>query len=501
MLGAQPSVHVTLPPLEERDWLIARTAELIQAFGFRGYVQAPLLEPTPEFFPDPWAGGEASVRRVLLRLLRYAAAACAIHGRRATRSDAGRPPASSDLELDELEVEVVLHSSDPSRRGEVVGQPPVMRGHDATAWFVRLEGRRARFAVEEVALREPENLVPALARAVAHCVRVVHRLPTTHDLPGQRLIDLAGFALGFGLLTTDASQRFYARSAGGFRATRAEVRVGALSVQDMSFLLAMQAHARGLDRRARKRLLDRLQPNQAGFVREAWDVIEKAEALGKPLRERLGIPAPGTWPVAPSLEQILGGPISSRGRVGDSREDEEDDGEHDEAEAEDDPAASRSIEQRRDLDRGVVGLNAGKAVFRIERNASLRMAKLLGLPILLLGGMLSRGGFGIELPMHIVMPSAIGVAIVGLAIGSMFTDRRCSEPKCGRALTVEDEVCPLCGGTVMGVIHGPDERLGAEEELVRQGKVGPDGLLVVEDESESQSMVMPPSATKVEPTE
>lgn len=476
MLGVEPQAHVTLPPLEERDWLIARTAELIAAFGFRGYVQAPLLEPTPEFFPDAWAGGEASVRRVLLRLLRYAGFAC-----------------SADRKLGELEVEVVLHASDPARRGEVVGQPPTIRGQDPNAWFVRLETRKggggasrvAHFAVEELALREPENLVPALARAVAHCVRAVHELSTPLDLAGQRLIDLAGFALGFGLLTTDASHRFYSKAAANLRLTRAESRLGALSTQDLCFLLAMQTHARALDRRGRRRVLDRLQPNQAGFVREAWSAIEKAERLGSPLRERLGIPDPAAWPAAPSLAKILGEPISSRGRVLDSgpheHEDEEAEDEDDESEADEaDPSASRSLEQRRDLDPGVVGLNAGKAVFRIERSAGKRMAKLLGMPILMLGGLLSQGSLGVEVPMHIVMPAALGLAVAGLAVGSLFTDRRCSEPKCGRALTVEDEVCPLCGGKVMGVIHGPNERLGAEEDLVRDGKVGADGLLIAD---------------------
>ncbi len=469
MLGAEPMTHVTLPPLEERDWLIAQTAELIAAFGFRGYVQAPLIEPTPEFFPDPWAGGEASVRRVLLRLLRYAGSACA-----------------ADRGIGELEVEVVLHSSDLARRGEVVGQPPILRGQDAQAWFVRLDSRAgsrvrvAHFAVEEVALREPENLVPALARAVAHCVRVVHHKLTPPDIAGQRTIDLAGFALGFGVLTTDACHRFYTRSAGGMRSTRAESRLGALSVQDMCFLLAMQTHVRGLDRRERRRVLDRLQPNEAEFVREAWKVIEKADRLGTPLRERLDIPEPASWPAAPKLAQILGAPISSRAREAEPANAEDEPGEDED----DDPEASRSLEQRRDLDPGVLGMNRDKPVFRVERSAARRMAKLLGLPILLLGGLLSRGSFGVELPMHIVIPAALGVALVGMAIGSLFTDRRCSEPKCGRALTIGDEVCPLCGGTVMGVIHGPDERLGADEDLVREGKVGVDGLLISKQKSD-----------------
>lgn len=472
MLGAEPQAHVTLPPAQERDWLIARTAELVSAFGPTGYVRAPLLEPTPEFFPDAWAGGEASVRRVLLRLLRWAAAAC-----------------SPGRGLADLEVEVVLHASDPARRGEVVGQPPNLRGQDPKAWFVRLDAREgvAHFAVEEISLREPENLVPALARAVAHCVRAVHGLVTPLDLAGERLIDLAAFPLGFGLLTTDACVRFYARSSGGFRSTRAESRLGALSIQDMSFLLGLQTHVRGLDprgfdRRARKRLFDHLQPNQAGFVREAWALLEQSDRLGKPVREQLGLPPPASWPATRPLADLLGPPISSRGLV--RAEGDADDADDDDAS----PAASRTIEQRRDLDPGVVGINEGKPVFRIERNASLRLAKLLGLPILLLGGLLSRGSFGIELPMNIVMPSAIAVALLGLGIGSFFTDRRCSEPKCGRALKVDDEVCPLCGGTVMGVIHHADERLGAEEELVRQGKVGADGMLI-DDEDDAEPEV------------
>lgn len=461
MLGAEPQAHVTLPPAPERDWLIARTAELVASLGHVGYVRAPLLEPTPEFFPDAWAGGEASVRRVLLRLLRWADAACA-----------------PERGLGELDVEVVLHPSDPARRRDVIGQPPPLRGQDPKAWFVRLdtasgESGVAHFAVEEIALREPDNLVPELARAVAHCVRATHGLPTPLDVAGQRLIDITTFPLGFGLLTTDACVRFHTRASGGFRSTRAESRVGALGIQDMSFLLGLQTHVRALDRRARKRVLAHLQPNQAEFVGEAWHLLETADRLGKLVREQLGVPPPDRWPAARPLAVLLGPPISTRPRAPADAEDDDEDALDDES-----PAASATIEQRRDLDPGIVGLNAGKPVFRIERNAALRMAKLLGVPILLLGGLLSRGSFGVDLPMHIVMPSAAALALLGLGVGSFFTDRRCSEPKCSRALDVDDEVCPLCGGTVMGVIHDARERLGAEEELVRQGKVGPDGMLI-----------------------
>jgi hypothetical protein len=450
MLGAEAEPkNVTLPPAAEREWLVEQTASLLAADGWGRYVRAPLLEPTAEFFPDRWAGGEASVRRLLLRLLRYAG-----HG--------------------ELDVEVVVHDADLARRGEVVGKPAPMRGSDPVAWFVRRDGNTLHFACEEEALREPENLVPALARAVASAHRVVAKLEQPDN---QRLIDLTGFALGFGLLTTDACQRFYAKSAGGFQTTRSQFRLGALSVQDMSFLLALQLEARGYDRRQRKRVLARLQPNQAGFVREAAAYLAR---LDPPVRTRLGIPTPDHWPAAPNLEQLRGPLVDPRKAspeqlvAGSGVFDVASEDDDEEEEAEDEPE-----ERRRDLDQGIRAANRGKPVFRIERRAALRMAKLLGLPVVLLGVLFSRGGnYGIEIPTELIMPVALGLAVLGLAIGSLFTDRRCSEPKCGTKLREQDQVCPLCGGVVMGVIHHPRERLGAEEELVRTGKVSAEGLVV-----------------------
>ncbi|GEM_PF-1103168 len=462
MLGANPNPReVTLPPARERDWLIGQTAALLRHDGWRSYALAPMLEPTPTYFPDRWVGGEPSVVRLLRRLLRYAG-------------------------HDDLEVLATLHDQDPARRGEVVGKPAMMRGKDPNAWFLRVREGRVYFAVEEIALREPENLVPALARAVAHAHRALVGLPTPEGLPGQRLIDLTGFTLGFGLLTTDASQRFYSQSAGGFRATRAEARLGALSVQDMSFLLALQAQTRGLDRRARRRLLSRLQPNQAGLFREAQTWLE---TLSPDVHERLGLPAPNHWPAPPRLEDLTrplspgGKPAPSEAELGPEvsgvygeldEADEYDDDETDESESEEE---DDEHEQRRDLDRGIRDANRGKPVFRIERSGALRTAKVLGFPVLMLGGLLSRGNFGVDVPMHIVMPVAAGLAVAGLAIGALFTDRRCSEPKCGTKLRVEDETCPLCAGMVMSVINSPKERLGAEEELAAEGKIDANGLV------------------------
>jgi hypothetical protein len=447
MLGAEAQTqHITLPPPPEREWLLSQTAELLARDGHAAYLRAPILEPSPVYFPDHWGGGEASVRRLLLRLLRYA----------------GHPG---------IDVEVVIHEEDPARRGTVQNKPAPMRGKDPVAWFVRREGEVLHFACEQAILREPENLVPALARAAAHAHRVIRKLDNPDN---QRLIDLTGVALGFGLLTTDACQRFYAKSAGGFRSQRAEFRLGALSVQDMSFLLALQLAARGADKRAVRKLLGGLQANQAAFVREA---LAWLSSMDVPVRERLKLPPPERWPAAWDVDALTG-PLDDPRQTISSSDEPAGSGVFDDDARDEDDDEEQADEPRRDVDRGIALANRGKPVFRIERSGARRMAKLLALPVVLLGFLFSRGEFGFDVPMEIVMPVAAVLALVGLGVGSLFTDRRCSEPKCGSKLGVDQTTCPLCGGVVMGVITDPKQRLGAEEELRRTGKVSRDGLVV-----------------------
>ncbi|MBA3546890.1 MAG: hypothetical protein H0T76_10435, partial [Nannocystis sp.] len=61
-----------LPPLEDRRWLLEQLRALVVARGAGPLTTALLVEPNPRFFPDRWGGGEASMRRLLLRLCAYA---------------------------------------------------------------------------------------------------------------------------------------------------------------------------------------------------------------------------------------------------------------------------------------------------------------------------------------------------------------------------------------------------------------------------------------------
>lgn len=398
-----------LPPAPARAWLLEQLAALVKSCGVGPLCGAPLIEPIPEFFPDPWAGGEASVARVAKRLLRYAG-----------------------IEDKPVLVAVVDEGNAPA----------------AVSGGVSFEGLRQgtlEFAVQTAAMRDPMVLVPAMARAVAEAYRRVHRLPIGTDAPQQRLVDVTAVYLGFGLLTANAALRM-AGSGGGWgrRSTRTRTRLGVLDPQSVGFLLATQLHVRGVEGKERRAVLRKLEANPAAFVRAAEPVLA---SLQPTVSEQLGLPPREHWPPAPELA-VLTAPFSDAG---------------------DDDEAAR--EERKDEDRGVQGMNAGRPVFRVERSKALRLAKMLALPTVLLGMAASRMQVGdMHFPTWEATAAGAVLGVLGLGVGRMMPDRRCSEPKCGQTLDTEMTVCPRCGGTIMGVIHHPRERLAAEEALARKSE-------------------------------
>jgi hypothetical protein len=411
-----------LPPQDDRRWLEGEMAALVAARGPAPLINALLLEPTPRYFPDRWGGGEASVRRLFRRLANYA---------RLT----SRP---SGPELPERAVKITIYDADPVKRGEVIGKPPA-RGHqELSSWLVSATASELKIGVEASALADPSAFVAAAARVVAHAWRVVHDLPLK-DAYDPR-IDVTAVYLGFALLTADAALRFTSRTATGTVANRkTPLRVGSLPPQAVCYLLAAQAHVRVLERSERARIARSLQANQAAFFRHAYAAIER---MDPPIAAQWHIPPREHWPAPPSLPALTA-PLSG-----------EDDGDEPEA--------------RRDEDPGVAGLNLGKPVFLIDRSMAPRLGRVLFMGVLMLGGVVggmspNRSGTS----MGIVAAAALVLGLLGLTVGRLVRDRRCSEPKCGAPLKPTDKICPRCSGTIAGTIAHPRERLAAEEALHR----------------------------------
>jgi hypothetical protein len=402
--------EILLPEPDDRQAILDALAGLVTRRGYEHLALAPLIQPDAKHFPDKWAGGEASVRRVALRLMLYA-----------------------DLDL---EPRVVVEDD--------VGLGPMSPvGVGSAGWFYKMDAGQPVIKVRESSLRDPFVLVPALARAVTAAFRVHHGLALRDPEQEERFVDLTAIYLGFGLVTLPAVIRHHTTRTGA-RPRSAVSRVGAVDPRALSFALAIVLAVRGTDARGRKAIRAVLGDNPAAFIAaaDAW-----LATLKPPLLERLGIPDRATWPDPPALSQLTA-PLP-----------------------EDDPAMSQ--EQRRDEEKGVTGMNAGKPVFRVERSKALRMAKLLGLPVLLLGMLFGRAQMGIEIEMWKAASLAAVLALVGLAIGRLLPDARCSEPRCNETLSPEATTCPRCGGTIAGVIHHPRERLAAEDALARSAANAP----------------------------
>lgn len=407
-----------LPPQDDRRWLVDQTAALVAARGAGPLATAILVEPSARHFPDRWGGGEASVRRLLRRLCAYAGL--------------------------ERVVRVTVHDADPTKRGEVAGKPPPRNNQELQAWIVGVTASELKVGCEAIALADPSAFVAAAARVVAHAWRLAHQLPVSD--PYDPRIDVTAVYLGFALLTADAALRFTSKSATGTVANRrTPLRIGSLPPQAVCWLLAVQVHVRDLDRAERTRIARALQANQAAFFRHAYAAIERMDPA---IAIQLKVPPREHWPAPPSLAALTA-PLPG--------EDDDD-----------------APEDRRDEDRGAAGLNVGKPVFLIDRSMAPRLGRVLFMGVLMLGGVATRMSPNQGLGMGMIAAAAIGLGLLGLIIGRLLRDRRCSEPKCGAPLTPDLKTCPRCGGTIAGTIAHPRERLAAEEALHRARAAEPE---------------------------
>lgn len=419
MLGAEPLAdEPLLPEAQEREFIETIMVALIKRHGFTPLVTRPIVEPTPEFFPDPWTGGTAGLAIAIRRLCMHA-------GLR-----------------DRVVTVELVKDDDPA------GALP-----DDRQVHLEPSGDRIEAFVLNQIVSDRLGVMAASARAVANLYQreekiELHRVKGAPDRSVVRRAiaesDIVSVYLGLGVLTTEASLRHMSKSAGGMRSNRSTARQGALSPQGMAYALAIQARVLDLAPPDIRAIGKHMQPNKRAALKAGMQKLGDAQVV----RERFGVPTDeATWPDAPYLEDLTV-PFTDQVVV---------------EEAEDD--------EQPEEDKGIRDQNVDKPVFRVERSLAPRLVKVLGMGSLMLGGVVTRmsnGGLDISMPQ--VMMGAAALAVVGGGIGLLIKDVRCSEPKCGMKLTEEMTTCPLCGGTISGTIKNPKERLAAEDALARKSE-------------------------------
>jgi hypothetical protein len=265
-----------LPSADEQSWLLDALAKLIAERGSETFLEAPLLEPTPACFPDPFTRDLDAVRALTRRLLHYA-------------------------DLADLRLQVQAYGMPQTAEGQSA-LPFGCRYTGAVAWFAGIEAGECLFGVHVGSLKDEELLVGTMCHEIAHAWRCHHGITGTDRDLEECLTDLTTVYLGFGILTTNTAYRYRQTTVEWSHATG-----GYLGPKAMSYLLAAQVMARGTRPEERRSVRRLLEPNQADFFAAACEQLEADTTLTR----RLGLRASGPRP-AKTIQRPAPPPIAPR---------------------------------------------------------------------------------------------------------------------------------------------------------------------------------------------
>lgn len=389
-----------LGPIQQE--LMGELATLIAQGGTWRFLHARVVAGDASHYPDPWEPNRLGVARVIGRTLwhAYLTVDAVLEDARLPRDPGGKLLRNTRVELADIDASSVLFALLDVGNDDVAGAVSHEVGRAYVGWLAR-NG---------------------------------HPFRTAEDgLPDAMVGSLATVYLGLGVIAANAA--FYSRSDGHVIAQSAYhehqiVRSGGLEVDDLAFLLAVQATVRDDVLFA----LETLRPTQAELVVKWREVLDDHE---DELRHMLGIvdaPDLDTAPTRPDEPAA----VSCRGQIEESR-----------------------------LDKA----NHGQTVFRFgESRAGLgapvgAIAGLFG-SCLLVGIAVAVAPELIPVPLRVIL--VLGVSVFCAAWGSARSGGRKHYWRCASCrgfLVVADEECKTCGGRIVGTVAHPNDRLDREDEM------------------------------------
>jgi hypothetical protein len=382
--------------------LVAELATLIARGGAWRFLRAAVVAGDVSHYPDPWHASREGVARVVGRTLwhAYMTVDATVEDVRMPADSGRRLLRDTQIELADVSASSVLFALQALGNDDVAGAVSHEVGSAYVGWLAR-NG---------------------------------HPFRTVEDgLPDPALGSLATVYLGLGVVAANAA--FYSRSGGHLIAQSAYhehqvVRRGGLDVEDLAFLLAVQATVRDDVLPA----LDTLRPTQAELVAAWREVLDDHE---DELRHMLGVVEPVDLDTAPTRPEAPP-PVVSRGEI-----------------------------EERHLDKA----NHGRRVFRFRE-----VRRGLGAPV---GAMLGLFGGGVLVaiavaiaPSLLPIPARAGLVIAAGVVCAAWGSVRAGGKReywrcasCRGFVTELDEECKTCGGRIVGPIANPNDRLDREEEL------------------------------------
>lgn len=236
-----------LPTLEEQTWLIEQVSAFIRTSGPDRFLNWPIVEPTPRFFPDPWSFSHRGLDRLVRRLMQYAS-------------------------MEHLDLEIVTYletdhlSTSPGPHRSTAG------------FFVEIKDSKCIFGFNEESPSDAEYMAGVMAHEVAHAYRTYHHLVSSSVTSEEEecITDVTTACLGFGILAANNSFRYRTEgwNVGGWTYHSWSARqTGYLPPQAFAYLLALQIVARDLPSTEGRQLVSQLETDQAAFAKSALDEI------------------------------------------------------------------------------------------------------------------------------------------------------------------------------------------------------------------------------------
>jgi hypothetical protein len=203
---------------EQQRWVDSSFLRLAAILGSQRLLQATVILPTPEHFPDPYDGSENSLQLIFERV-------------------------ATAMQVDPSDIEVTLFAGadDISKRLIPYWEGPTsgaagLYHHDPTT--------KPHISINEKQLKDPMALVAVLAHELGHIILLRPGLVPRDDPDMEPLNDLLTVFLGFGIFTANSAFYFKQYTSGRTQGWSAG-RLGYLSEELFGYALARFAFERG----------------------------------------------------------------------------------------------------------------------------------------------------------------------------------------------------------------------------------------------------------------
>ena len=215
MFGFRPKLPVND---EERVWVDGGFSRLKRMLGAKRMLECEVVEPTDEFFPDPYDGSTAGLDGIFCRVCEY-----------------------MQVERGRVDLEII---PDSSEMRDVLHEYSLRSDAPAGLHFGESADERPLIGVTQSLLKDPLLVVATVAHELGHVILLDdgHLSRDVEDM--EPLTDLVTVYLGLGIFTANASNRFRK-----FRDERLEGwsvnRLGYLGEEVYGYALALFAKERG----------------------------------------------------------------------------------------------------------------------------------------------------------------------------------------------------------------------------------------------------------------